>query len=117
MISFITLSCIRIIFYFALICSVFYIIINSESENNRNINVFLPNISRKPTFESDAPNRNEDFVRQKTVNIIIENKKEYIIKTNIQELRQETQNNEINNDILTMRENNNSIKSTTSLND
>ena len=117
MIAFLVLSYLRIIvFIIYIICFIFIFIFGME-ENIRIRNAFQ-NISRKSTFESDSPNQNQnhDFIRQKAINIIIENKKEYIVETNIQSLNQNNPNNRIDNNILTMRENNNEIKSVTNLN-
>jgi len=121
MIAFLTLS------YFRIIVLIIYIIclyIFLPKRNNRqNINnmdyfdvydLFSTNIS---LLEGIFPNKNMDFIRQKTKNIIIENSKEYIIQTNIQSLSLKNQNNRKNDNILTMRENNNEIKSTNNLND
>ena len=68
-----------------------------------NINPFFPNfgdISRKSTFESDTEkeNENENFEEGKTVNIIIEQKNEFIVDTNIQDLEPKN-NNILKNDI------------------
>ena len=67
------------------------------------INPFFPNfgdISRKSTFESDTEkeNENENFEEGKTVNIIIEQKNEFIVDTNIQDLEPKN-NNILKNDI------------------
>ena len=116
MIAFLILSYLRImVFVIYIICLIFLFIFG----NNQTIRIRnrFPNISRKSTIESDSPKKNDDFKMQKTINIIIENKKEYIIKTNIQTLKQNNQTNKINNNILTMRENINEIKSITNLND
>ena len=43
-------------------------------------------ISRNRIIESDVPNINEAFIRPKTIIIIIENRKEYIVEINIQAL-------------------------------
>ena len=107
MIAFLTLSYLRILVY--IIYSYCFIYIGSNIDDNGNIidhrNIFSLNISRNSTIESDTPKRNKYFKRQKTINIIIENKKEYIVKTNIQEITKNNQNHRINNNILTMREN------------
>ena len=62
-----------------------------------NRNFFLRNfesISRQSTKISEISRGNEDFVKQNTQNIIIENKEEFKINTNIKNI--ETNNN-INN--------------------
>ena len=118
MIAFLTLSYLRLI---VIIIYILYLYLFGSNRNNiQNINninyfnLFSTNIS---TLESIFPNKNMDFIRQKTKNIIIENSKEYIIETNIQSLNLKDQNNRKNDNILTMRENNNEIKSTNNIND
>ena len=121
MIAFLTLSYLRIIVIIIYIICLY--LISPKRNNRQNINnmdyfdffdLFSTNIS---TLESIFPNNNMDFIRQKTKNIIIENSKEYVIQTNIQSLNLKNQNNRKNDNILTMRENNNEIKSTNNLND
>jgi len=121
MIAFLTLLYLRIIVI--IIYIIFLYLFSLERNNRQNINnmdyfdlfdLFSTNIT---FLESIFPNRNMDFIRQKTKNIIIENSKEYIIQTNIQSLNLKNQNNRKNDNILTMRENNNEIKSTNNLND
>ena len=118
MIAFLTLSYLRIIVIIIYILCLYLFRDNRNNIQNINninyFNLFSTNIS---TLESIFPNKNMDFIRQKTKNIIIENSKEYIIETNIQSLNLKDQNNRKNDNILTMRENNNEIKSTNNIND
>ena len=87
MIAFLTLSYLRIIVIIIYILCLYLFRDNRNNIQNINninyFNLFSTNIS---TLESIFPNKNMDFIRQKTKNIIIGNSKEYIIQTNIQSL-------------------------------
>ena len=119
LIVFIIVSYLRIISYITYLLTIYcYFIKKQNAQNINNIDYFHLFSTNISTFENIFPNKNMDFIRQKTKNIIIENSKEYIIQTNIQSLQLKAQNNRVNNNnILTMRENNNENKSTSNLSD
>ena len=84
MLAFIILSYLRILF---LIWPYLSICLTSEYYiDNRNLFGNFENISRKSTNVSEKSQGIEDFVSQNTSNIIIENKQEYIINSNIQNM-------------------------------
>ena len=84
MLAFIILDYLRILFN---IWPFFVICIKTEDDNNFNpFRGNILNISRKTTNISEISNRIENFVKQRTKNIIIENKKEFSIDVDIKNL-------------------------------
>lgn len=93
MLAFIILAYLRILF---IIWPFFSICLVSENFlENRNIFGNFDNISRKSTNVSEISQKIEDIGRQNTSNIIIENKQEYVINSNIKDM--EKNNIEKNN--------------------
>ena len=105
MLAFIILAYLRILFVGWLYCMVYLY----PLEENPNMIPDMVNISRKSTIESEISKENENFEAKKTVNIIIEQKKAFIVDVNIQDL--EPKDNNINNNDLHLKEKNSNINS------
>ena len=75
--------------------------LNTVNFFNRNIN----NNSRCSTKISHNSVFNNNFIKEKTKNIIIENKKEIEINSNIRQLNKKNKNEKLNLDILTLNNN------------
>jgi hypothetical protein len=98
MCAFLILTYIRLLIIFG---PVFAAYLNDE-HFRMNHNNFILDLSRKSTNVSEKPNNQEDFVRQNTENIIIENKEIFVINTNIKNVKPKNIKNnieELNNDV------------------
>ena len=95
MLAFIILPYLRILFVFWPIFSA-YLLPEENFANGPFLGNFL-DVSRKSTIETEAPKEVVNFKRNKTINIFIEQKNEYILNTNIKNLYHQNNNKNINN--------------------
>ena len=106
MLAFVILSYFRILFIFWPILCAWAFGDDTIVFNQNNIN-FINNfdLSRKSTNISETHQNDEIFKKQETINIIIENKKEFIVNTNIEDLKQKNENINNTNNTLIIKDN------------